>query len=128
MLIMKDKKRSCKNIIDIVNILECLDSLDSFWYPSIIENLLDSVLNKYIEYEKDEFYDDSEKFKSLNTQVVKWIEKNDGIILMNGEFLNLVKDGDHWLLGKINADNYETAEKIISLINKLYKIYNDLRD
>jgi hypothetical protein len=125
---MKDKRRFCKNIIDIVNILDELDSLDSFWYSFIIEDLLDNLIQKYVEYEDDKLYDNSERLKSLKSQVVKWITINDGIISTNGKFFNLVKEGDYWMFGKINTDNYGNAEKIVCLINKLYDVYNDLRE
>ena len=119
-------KEDVKKFIDVVNRLEDLNSLDSFWYSHTLEIILDNLGRKYIEYEDDEFYDDSEKLKSLKNQVVEWVCENDGIVMINGEFFNLVKEFDYWMFGKINTDNLEATKKVILLMNKLYKIYDDI--
>lgn len=119
-------KEELSTINDIVNILDDLGSLDSFWCSHTLEIVLDNLRQKYLEYEDEEFPDDSEKLISLKSQVVEWVAKNDGIIKTNGEYFNLVKEFDYWTFGKINTDNLETAKKIIILMNKLYKINADI--
>lgn len=119
-------KEELDTVHEVVNSLYGLDLLDSFWYPFTIEIILDSLRNKYLNYDDDEYSDDSEKVKDLKSKIVEWVDENDGIVIIDGEYFTLVKEFDYWLFGKINTDNLETAKKIILLLDKLYKIVDDL--
>ena len=122
----KMSKEELDTVHEVVNSLYGLDLLDSFWYPFTIEIILDNLRNKYLNYDDDEYSDDSEKVKDLKSKIVEWVDENDGIVIIDGEYFTLVKEFDYWLFGKINTDNLETAKKIILLLDKLYKIVDDL--
>ena len=122
----KMSKEELDTVHEVVNSLYGLDLLDSFWYPFTIENILDNLRDKYLNYDDDEYSDDSEKVKDLKSKIVEWVDENDGIVIIDGEYFTLVKEFDYWLFGKINTDNLETAKKIILLLDKLYKIVDDL--
>lgn len=119
-------KEELDRVHEVVNGLYGLDLLDSFWYPFTIEIILDNLRNKYLNYDDGDYSDDSEKVKDLKTKVVEWVDENDGIVIIDEEYFTLVKEFDYWLFGKINTDNLETAKKIILLLDKLYKIVDDL--
>lgn len=119
-------KEELETVHEVVNSLYGLDLLDSFWYSFTIEIILDNLRDKYLNYDDDDYSDDSEKVKDLKSKVVEWVDENDGIVIIDGGYFTLVKEFDYWMFGKINTDNLETAKKIILLLNKLYKIVDDL--